>query len=160
MKLPMNLTIALLAGLSCLASWPGINIPVWAIFIGWAWYYALGATPDILKKIYASLLPGIATSVLCIAAINYMISLHISAMLAIIISVIITVYVLLLLLQMPCMNSSLPAFNAYSTVFAVYYGGFYPDTDGPDISLAVLWAATGLCTGPLLGYISIVCSRK
>ncbi|MGI5473650.1 DUF1097 domain-containing protein [Escherichia coli] len=44
--------------MSCLASWPGINIPVWAIFIGWAWYYALGATPDILKKIYASLLPG------------------------------------------------------------------------------------------------------
>lgn len=49
--IPIELVVPVLAALSCLLMKVGGGIPVWAVFLGWAWYFAMGATPSILKKI-------------------------------------------------------------------------------------------------------------
>lgn len=160
MKLPIEIVVALLAGASCLAAWPGLDIPVWALFIGWAWYFALGAVPGVMKNIYPSIIPGALLAALAIVLINFLSSLM-PVMAAMIITVICTVYALMLAIKIPLMNCSLAAFNAYSTVFAVYYGGFYPQ-DGDfrsSVLLALLWGVVGNALGPLFGYLSVRLSR-
>ena len=82
-------------------------------------------------------------------------------MAAMIIAVIITVYALMLAIKIPLMNCSLVAFNAYSTIFAVYFGGFYPNTGDfkSDVLKALLWGVIGNALGPLFGYLSVRLSR-
>ncbi|MDW7678607.1 MAG: DUF1097 domain-containing protein [Bacillota bacterium] len=150
------MVVALLAGVSCLVTLPALGLPVWALFIGWAWYFALGATPDVLKKIYPSMIPGALLALLCIFMIDFAAG-FLPPMIALIIPVIITVYLLMLSLKIPSMSTSLVAFNSYSCVFAVFYGAAYRSTGsfGTDVLMAMIFSliATGL--GPLFGYFSI-----
>ncbi len=160
MKLPIEVVVALLAGLSCLVAWPSLGIPVWALFIGWAWYFALGATPAVMKSIYLSMIPGSLLAVVCIALINFL-SSYMVGMAAMILSVVITVYALMQLLKIPFFNCSLVGFNSFSTIFAVYYGGFYPhDGTQVDLLMALLWGVIGNALGPVFGYLSIRLSRS
>lgn len=155
-KIPIDVVVALLAGVSCLAALPGLGFPVWAIFIGWAWYFALGATPAAMKQIYPSILPGAVLAALCIFLIN-MFAKSMAVMPAMIIAVVITVFLLMLALRIKCFNCSLSGFNAYSSVFATFYGGFFPQTGEPghDIIFAMLWAMIGNALGPIFGYLSV-----
>jgi hypothetical protein len=154
-RIPIECVVAVLAAISCLISWPGIGLPVWALFIGWAWYFALGATPKVLKSIYISTIPGAILAFLCIWLINILTN-YTGLMLAMMISVLITVFLLMLVLKMPGTNS-LPAFNAYSTIFAVFYGGFFPKVGvfSSDLIKALLWGIIGNFLGPVFGYLSI-----
>ncbi|MFL0194029.1 DUF1097 domain-containing protein [Clostridium sp. WILCCON 0269] len=156
-KIPIEIVVAVLAALSCLVSLPGLGFPVWALFIGWAWYFALGATPSTMKSIYPSMLPGALLAVLCIFLINGF-GKSMPSMPAMMIAVLITVFLLMVCLKIPYTNCSLSAFNAYSTTFAVFYGGFFPKTGvaSHDILMALVWALIGNGLGPIFGYLSIV----
>ncbi|WP_368488877.1 DUF1097 domain-containing protein [Clostridium sp. BJN0013] len=156
-KIPIEIVVAVLAALSCLVSLPGLGFPVWALFIGWAWYFALGATPSTMKSIYPSMLPGALLAVLCIFLINDFGKIM-PSMPAMMIAVLITVFLLMICLRIPYTNCSLSAFNAYSTTFAVFYGGFFPKmgVQSYDILMALVWALIGNALGPIFGYLSIV----
>lgn len=156
-RIPIELVVAILAGFSCLVSWPGLDFPVWALFIGWAWYFALGTTPSAMKKIYPSIFPGAFLAAVCIWLINTF-SGFMHPMLAMIIPVTITVFLLMMALRIPFTSCSLVGFNAYSTVFAVYYGGFYHQSEIliKGIVLAMIWGIVGNSLGPLFGYMSVL----
>lgn len=160
-KIPIEIVVGVLGGVSCLVAWPGLGIPVWALFIGWAWYFALGATPKVMKNIYPSMIPGAVLAAICIALINVL-SPYMHPMLAMILPVTLTVFLLMMALKIPLTNCSLPAFNAYSTTFAVFYGGFYPANENVWIAIvvAMVWALIGNAMGPLFGWLSIFFSTK
>ena len=42
----LDFSVAILAGVSCLFMY--IDVPVWALFVGWAWYFALGSKPELI----------------------------------------------------------------------------------------------------------------
>lgn len=155
-RIPIELTVAVLAALSCLVAWPGLGLPVWALFIGWAWYFALGATPAALKTIYPSMVAGTVLAAICIWMIDLLMK-SLPMMPSMILAVFFTVLLLMLALKIPFANCSLAAFNAYSSVFAVYYGGFFPKSGdfGHDLIYALLWAAVGNMLGPVFGFLSV-----
>ncbi|MBE5967063.1 MAG: DUF1097 domain-containing protein [Lachnospiraceae bacterium] len=116
----LDFSVAILAGLVCLAL--PLNIPVWAIFIGWAWYFALGANATAFKQSIPSMILGYvvaAISIVIYAATNY-------NLIALIISVMITVFIIMMSLKTKLFACSLASFNAYSCLFAGYYAGNFP----------------------------------
>ncbi|KNZ40194.1 DUF1097 domain-containing protein [Acetobacterium bakii] len=152
----LDISVAVLAALSCLLM--VINIPVWALFIGWAWYFALGATPDLIKK---GILPMLVGSVLAIGAfvlIN-MFALFMPALAATMLSVLITVFLLMLTLKIPALNISLISFNAYSCMFVGYGAGAYLAISGmPPLLNAAIWITGANFLGLIFGWLSIKCS--
>lgn len=155
-RIPIEVVVAVLAAISCLVAFiPGFAIPVWALFIGWAWYFALGATPSVMKTIYFSILPGAILAATCIW-LNDLFGVSMSSLWAVMLSVLITVFFLMLFLKIPGTNG-LVGFNAYSTIFAVFYGGFSPHSGElkTDIIIALIYGVVGLCLGPLFGYFSV-----
>ena len=110
-RMSIDVAVALLAGVSCLVSWPGLDFPVWALFLGWAWYFALGATTSTMKQIYPSIFPGAILAAFCIWLIA-LLSNVVHPMLALIVPVIITVYLLMLALKIHLTSCSLVGFNA------------------------------------------------
>lgn len=155
-RIPIELTVPVLAALSCLLMLVGVGIPVWAVFIGWAWYFALGATPAAFKQIYPVIIPGAVLAGLCFWLIGFFPQFGITGMAATMLAVLITVILLMLMLRIPATSASLPAFNAYSTVFALYAipNGF-PDLGISPILSCVIWAIIANALGPIFGYLSI-----
>jgi len=155
-KVPISISVAILAGISCLAALPQLDIPVWAIFIGWAQYFALGATPDLFKKIYPALIPGAILSAVAIILID-LLTPSMGFIPSMMLSVIITVFLLMKALEVPVFSTGLAAFNAYSVVFAAFYGGFFPEfgTFYGDLLIAFIWSLIGLFVGVVFGYLSI-----
>jgi hypothetical protein len=152
----LDFSVAILAGISCLLMY--IEVPVWGVFIGWAWYFTLGASPDLLKK---GILPSIAGSVLAVAAF-LLIDLFSSAMpsmAAVILSVVITVLVLMLTLKVSAFNISLISFNAYSCIFVGYGAGAYLSVEAmPPLLNAAIWITGANYIGLLFGWLSIFLS--
>lgn len=66
-------------------------------------------------------------------------------------------FLLMLALRIPLTNCSLAGVNAYSTIFAVYYGGFYHQSEFliKGIIMAFIWGMIGNALDPLFGYLSI-----
>lgn len=154
--IPIEVVVPVLAAISCLVALPQLGLPVWALFIGWAWYFALGANPAVLKKVYPSMIPGALLAAICIWLINVFMK-FMSLMPAMMLAVLITVFLLMCVLRVPLTSCGLAAFNGYSCVFAAYYGGFFPQTGSPgrDILMALLWSLAANFIGPLFGYLSI-----
>jgi hypothetical protein len=159
----LDVSVALLAGLSCLFMY--INVPVWAIFIGWAWYFTLGAKPELIKK---SILPAICGGVLAVIAyllIDVFNRLITEAqpelwIIAVIIPVIITVFLLMLTLKIPVLNVSLVSFNAYSCFFVGFAAeSFYPLKGFEVHTNALLWITGANIIGLLFGWLSIALSQ-
>ncbi|WP_406543617.1 DUF1097 domain-containing protein [Clostridium ljungdahlii] len=46
----LDVSVAVLAAVSCLFMY--IKVPVWALFIGWAWYFTLGQLQTLLQREY------------------------------------------------------------------------------------------------------------
>lgn len=156
-RIPIEVVVGVLGGLSCLVTISGLGLPVWALFIGWAWYFALGATPDAFKKIVPAVFPGALLAAFCIWLMGALETAGIIAgMPNMIICVTLTVFLLMCSLRIPVFSASLPAFNAYSSVFALSAIGAYPDLAiGPVLSCC-LWAIIGNLLGPVFGWLSIV----
>ncbi|MDR1043091.1 MAG: DUF1097 domain-containing protein [Clostridiales Family XIII bacterium] len=154
----LDVSVALLAGASCLLM--VIQVPVWAVFIGWAWYFTLGAKPELIKK---GILPSIAGSVLACVAFPLIgaLSAVMPPLAATIISVIITVFLLMLTLKVPILNFSLMSFNAYSCIFVGYAAGTYLVIDGmPALLNAGVWITGGNILGLIFGWLSILFSTS
>lgn len=150
----LDISVALLAGVSCLFMY--ISVPVWAIFIGWAWYFNLGATPDLIKKAILPMLAGSALAVVAFVLIDVF-GGFMPSMAAVILAVVITVFLLMLTLKVPVLNISLASFNAYSCMFVGYAAGAYMAIDGmPTYLNAVIWITGANFLGLLFGWASIV----
>ena len=65
-RIPIEIVVGVLGGLSCIVTISGLGLPVWALFIGWAWYFALGAQPSAFKKIVPAVFPGALLAALCL----------------------------------------------------------------------------------------------
>ncbi|MBC7078127.1 MAG: DUF1097 domain-containing protein [Synergistales bacterium] len=156
-RIPIEIVVTILAALSCLVSVPSLQLPVWALFIGWAWYFALGGTPEVLKKIYPAMLPGSLLAVLCIWLANLLVG-YMPGLLAVIVAVLITVAILMYMLRIPLTSATLPAFNAYSCVFAAFYGKQFYNPTGDfvrDLWVAFATVFIACALGPLFGYLSV-----
>jgi hypothetical protein len=152
----LDFSVAILAGASCLLMY--INVPVWGVFIGWAWYFTLGASPGLLKK---AVLPSIAGSALAVAAFLLidLFSLAAPPMAATILSVVITVFALMMTLKAEIFNPSLISFNAYSCIFVGYGAGAYLAVEGmPPLLNAAIWITGANYLGLAFGWLSIFIS--
>ena len=86
----LDVAVAVLAGLTCLTM--KFGLPVWALFIGWAWYFALGTKSIAFKQAIPALFLGYLLA--AIAIIIYTASGH--QMIVLMIAVGITVFLLML----------------------------------------------------------------
>ena len=155
----LDFSVAILAALSCILM--AADIPVWALFVGWAWYFALGAEPSLIKK---GIAPLIAGSVLAFAAfllIDLLTMVGLPWLLPTILSVFITVFVLMLTLKVPALNYSLISFNAYSCVFVGFSTGTYYAVSGmPSYLNAFIWITGANFLGLIFGWLSIRLGTK
>lgn len=149
----LDFSVAILAGVSCLFMY--IDVPVWALFVGWAWYFALGATPDLIKKSIFPLITGAVLAVVAFILIDVFAG-FMPSMAATIASVVITVFALMLTLKVPILNISLISFNAYSCMFVGYGAGSFMTIEGMPVLLnALIFIAGANFIGVLFGFISI-----
>lgn len=134
-----------------------LKIPVWALFIGWTWYFAMGANPTAFKKAIPALFVGYilaAVSIIVFAASGFNIYALAGA-------VGITVFILMLSLKISVFSSSLASFNAYSCMFAGYYAGNFPKIEAGgtldinNIVICILWIALANFLGLICGLISV-----
>lgn len=150
----LDLSVAILAGVSCLVTLVGF--PVWALFIGWAWYFALASGSAPFK---AAIPPMFAGSLLAVAAIVVidLLAPGLGVLLSMIISVVITVFLLMLTLKLPGFGASLVSFNAYSCMFAGYYAGSFPAQGSyfAGFIVAIVWITGANFLGLVFGWASI-----
>jgi hypothetical protein len=160
----LDVSVALLAGVSCLFMY--IDVPVWAIFIGWAWYFTLSAVPKQIAKSIPSALCGGALAVLAYVLIDVFNGLITEKnpelwIVAVIIPVIITVFLLMLSLKIPFLNVSLASFNAYSCFFVGFAAETFKPVSGMDVHVnAFLWVTGANIIGLLFGWASIRLTQK
>lgn len=154
----LDWSVAILAGLSCIGSL--IGLPIWALFIGWAWYFTLGATKAGFKQATPPMLAGSILAVLAIVLINVFAG-FLPGLGAMVLSVFITVFLLMLTLKIPGFGCSLASFNAYSCMFAGYYAGTFPAQEQFTTGLvyAVIWITGANFLGLIFGYLSIFFSQ-
>jgi hypothetical protein len=125
----LDFSVAILAGLTCLTM--KFGLPVWALFIGWAWYFALGAKSIVFKQAIPALFVGYLLA--SISIVTYAVSGY--QMIALIIAVAVTVFILMLSIKTSIFSCSLASFNAYSCMFAGYYAGNFPKIESTSYDL-------------------------
>lgn len=149
----IDFSVAILAALSCLFMY--LSVPVWALFVGWAWYFALGATPNLIKEGIFPMLLGSILAVLAFILID-LLGAVMPSMAATVLAVFITVFLLMLGLKLPGFGQSLIAFNAYSCMFVGYGAGAFLAIDAmPALLNAVIWITGANFIGLLFGWLSI-----
>jgi len=150
----LDISVAVLAAVSCLGSLFGL--PIWALFIGWAWYFTLGATSAGFKQAIPPMLVGSVLAVVAILLIDVL-SGSVSSLFAMIISVLISVFLLMMTLKIPVLSCSLASFNAYSCMFAGYYANTFPMQNGymSNLLYAMLWITGANLIGLIFGWLSI-----
>ncbi|OBR93651.1 hypothetical protein CLRAG_19500 [Clostridium ragsdalei P11] len=149
----LDVSVAILAAVSCLFMY--IKVPVWALFIGWAWYFTLGATPDLIAKAIPPMITGSVLAILAFVLINVFTG-FMPAMAATVVSVFITVFLLMISLKIPALNISLMSFNAYSCMFIGYGAGAYMTIKGmPALLNAAIWITGANFIGLIFGWMSI-----
>jgi hypothetical protein len=160
----LDVSVALLAGVSCLFMY--IDVPVWGIFIGWAWYFTLGAVPEQIAKCLLPAVCGGALAVLAYLLIDVFNGLITAKnpdlwIIAVIIPVIITVFLLMLSLKIPRLNVSLVSFNAYSCFFVGFAAETFKPVSGMEVHVnALLWVVGANIIGMLFGWASIKLAHK
>lgn len=131
------------------------EIPVWALFIGWAWYYAFGAQPNAFKTALPPTFLGAAMAILCFLMIDFM-APTVPALPATMIGLFVTLFILMMVLKIPAFSASLPAFNSYSCFFIGYAAKTYMVIEGmPSLINALLWITGANILGLVTGWISI-----
>jgi len=150
----LDISVAVLAAVSCLGVL--IGLPIWALFIGWAWYFTLGATSAVFKQGIPPMFVGSSLAVLAIVLIDAF-SSSVAPLMAMIFAVFITVFLLMLTLKIETLNCSLVSFNAYSCMFAGYYATSFPAQTGyvSNLFYAVLWITGANFLGLVFGWLSI-----
>jgi hypothetical protein len=153
----LDISVATLAMLSCLLIVP--EIPVWSLFIGWAWYYTLGGGLHVFKQATPPMLAGSILAFACFILMSLM-SPPLPALLSTMICVFITVFALMMVLKIPAFSQSLPAFNGYSCVFIGYAAGSYLHIESmPPMLNAFLWITGANFLGLVFGWVSLEVER-
>lgn len=149
----IDISVAVLAAISCLAMY--FSIPVWSLFVGWAWYFTLGAEPKLIKQAFWPMIVGSVLAILAFILIGIF-SGYMPAMAATMLAVFITVFVLMLTLKVPVLNISLASFNAYSCMFVGFGAHSYMAVAGmPAYLNAAVWITGANFLGLIFGWLSI-----
>ncbi len=143
------------------------NLALWASFIAWAEYFALGAKPSALKPIWTMFPLGALTMAIFATINNYCVvyvgcDLLTSVAIWIFIWVAIAVYIMRFhpLFQ----QGSLPYFNGLSMYLALYFAGVAPGagagplTGNPLVDPWILWVWISLAGifGGFLGWFNVL----
>ena len=153
----IDLAVPIVGAAACLVMYA--ELPLWALFIGWAWYYALGAEPGAFKTALPSALAGGSMGVLCFLVVGH-ISPPLSPIPATMVALFITLLILMMILKIPAFSASLPAYNAYSCFIIGYGAQAYLVIEGL-LSLfnAFVWIIGANFLGLAFGWLSIELER-
>ena len=122
--LNLNQTDFVVAGVSALACLGTLaGMPVWALFIGWAWYLAIGANKTAIKEgsvtCVAAAIMALTAVVLTDAFASFLPALSASML-----AVFLMILVLMIALKLPYIKHSLVGFNSFSCIFrSLRYSG-------------------------------------
>lgn len=150
-----DVVAGIIAGLVCFGVL--LNLPVWAIFIGWGWYTALGSEVSVFKKAIPAMFVGYIMSAISILA--YTASSDNVFVLVFVVGI--TVFFQMLTLKNKTFSCALASFNGYSCLFAVYSAGTFPMLstsmlwDFNNVLIALLWTGLANTLGLACGYISV-----
>lgn len=134
------------------------NLALWAAFVVWAEYFALGGKPSALRLIIPSytlgaLFTGLAMF-LCVVLTPL---LGANGALAVALFVGVGAMVYVMGLSGTLSKGSLPYFNGISMLLAVYFTQSYPAVTNPLLQpwMAALWAILSGWLGALLGWFNV-----
>ena len=154
--LNLNQTDFVVAGVSALACLGTLaGMPVWALFIGWAWYLAIGANKTAIKEgsvtCVAAAIMALTAVVLTDAFASYLPALSASLL-----AVFLMILVLMIALKLPYIKHSLVGFNSFSCIFAGYYLGAFPAQSDylANIVVAFVYITGANILGLLVGWAS------
>lgn len=127
-----------------------LGLPVWAVFIGWAWYLAIGANSKAIKE---GAITTVAAGLMAITAVALTdaFSQIMPGLAANMTAVFIMILVLMVSLKLSFINHSLVGFNTFSCVFAGYYLGAFPVQT--DYWLNLGYAFAYICGSNILGLV-------
>lgn len=152
----LDISVTLFAGLACLLYFIHPDAPVWALFIGWAWYFALGSKPENVKKSILPIAIGASLAVIAFIMINVLNGMGMNGTISIAISVMVTVFILMMTLKIERCAISLISFNAYSCIFVAFSYGAYPIFETLPGYLNVVLTVSGFSfIGVLVGWMSV-----
>lgn len=175
--IPLWLAVAITVVVSLpFGIWLGkVNLPLWAAFIVWAEYFALGAKPEILKNMVSAYILGVVGGALicelyqvlaqAVAAgivVNFGLQQLTSNNLALYVAFFVGFCILIYAMKWMPVNGvwSLPFFNGISVFLGVYFTGsfmgwFKDFSVGPNMMpyAIVVYAAISALLGGLLGAI-------
>ena len=154
--LKVNAADVIIAGLSALAGLGALlQLPVWAIFIGWAWYIALGSKKSAIRE---AGITAVMAAVLALSAIALTDALQpfMQPLTASMAAVFVAILLLMIFMKLPVFTSSLVAFNSFSCIFAGYYLQAFPVQESYLLSLltAFVWITGANVLGLVLGYVN------
>lgn len=142
------------------------NLALWASFIAWAEYFALGAKPSALKPIWI-LFPLGAFTMAIFAVFNNYFVIYVGWDLLVSVAIWIFVWVAIAVFSMRFhplfQQGSLPYFNGISMYLAFYFSGLRPGagagplTGDPFIDPWILWIWVSLAGifGGFLGWLNV-----
>ncbi|MFI5261401.1 MAG: DUF1097 domain-containing protein [Candidatus Limnocylindrales bacterium] len=138
-----------------------VNIPIWASFIVWAEYFALGAKPAALKTIVPAFIIGVVAAAIIMTAYALLIAplgndpaLFVSCFVGFCIAIYAMKYIPVIQV------GSLPFFNGISMLLAIYFVGAFPQTlftTNTNLfpAVAALWAILAGLLGAFLGWFNV-----
>ncbi|SEH23761.1 DUF1097 domain-containing protein [Selenomonas sp. KH1T6] len=129
-----DFVVAGVSALACLGTLAGM--PVWALFIGWAWYLAIGANKTAIRE---GSVTCVAAAVLALTAVvlTDAFAVFMPGMQASMLAVFLMIMALMVALKLPCIKHSLVGFNSFSCIFAGYYLGAFPAQSDYILNLVV-----------------------
>lgn len=141
-----DVVVAAVSAVACLGAL--LELPVWAVFIGWAWYLAIGANGKAIKE---GAVTAVASGIMALTAVvlTDVISGFMTGLAANMLAVFIMILVLMVSLKLSYIKHSLVGFNTFSCVFAGYYLGAFPVQS--DYWLNIVYAFVYICGSNILG---------
>ncbi|MBK5252948.1 MAG: DUF1097 domain-containing protein [Peptostreptococcaceae bacterium] len=159
-RIRVEFVVGFLTIIACLVMYitnQGVGIPLWAIFIGWAEYFALGAKPELFKTALPSLFPGAILASVCLWGMS--LSAFASwGMWNAVFWITLTVFLLMVTLNIPQCNIGLVGFNSFTAVFIIATIGptAYPTWGCGAIISGSIWVVMSIIIGYVFGYLSIL----
>jgi hypothetical protein len=170
--IPLWLAVAITVCVSLpFGIWLGnYNLPIWASFIVWAEYFAMGATPAALKTIVPAYILGVLVAAIIMTA--YMLlgtamggtQIHTSTDLALFIACFVGFCIFIYAMKYfpVTQTGTLPFFNGISMGLGVFFTGAFVKAVGADIDPNLLPAVAGVgailagLLGAALGWFNVV----
>jgi len=157
LNLPTEIAASLLAATTVLISLPPVNLPPWAIFIGWAGTFAAGGPKrDVFKKIWPAMVLGSTVALLIVLSFEQ-VSHYLSGW-AFTVAQMVILFVLNGLMIATARVSStfsfVPGmFFGFASYFATVFGGFGPVAHNPWWAWVAVVPMNAL--GPIFAWLNV-----